>query len=298
MHGTYPYLGQTLALLSAVIWAFAVILFKKSGETVHPIALNLFKNLFALILFLPTMAIFHETLFRSVPLSEYAIFLISGILGLAIGDTFFFMSLNRIGAGISAIVGYMYSPSIIILSVLFLRESLSLLQILGVILILSALLSTTQIKLPEKLSRKALLIGILWGVLSAASTGIGIVLIKPMLGNTPLLWATEIRLIAGFFSLLVITLFLPARNRIISSLFTIKGLGYTIGGTVVGTYIALVVWLGGMKYTQASIAAPLNQISNIFVFILAAMILKEPITLRRILAIIVAFGGASLVFFG
>jgi drug/metabolite transporter (DMT)-like permease len=294
----FPYLGQTLALISAVAWAFAVILFKKSGETVHPIALNLFKNLLALILLLPTMAIFHEVLFRPVQFSEYAIFLISGILGMAIGDTLFFMSLNRIGAGLSAIVGYMYSPSIIILSVLFLKESLSLLQILGVILILSALLSTTQIKLPENLSRKGLLIGILWGVLSAAATAIGVVLIKPMLGKTPLLWATEIRLLAGFFSLLLITLFLPARKRIIASLFTTKGLGYTIGGTLVGTYIALVVWLGGMKYTQASIAAPLNQISNIFVFILAAMILKDPINLIRILAIIVAFGGALLVFLG
>jgi len=298
MFHNFPYLGQTLALLSAIIWAFAVILFKKSGETVHPIALNLFKNLLTMILLLPTMAIFHETLFRPVPFSEYAIFLISGILGMAIGDTLFFMSLNRIGASISAIVGYMYSPSIIILSVLFLKESLSLLQILGVILILSALLSTTQIKLPENLSRKALLIGILWGVLSAASTAIGVVLIKPMLGKTPLLWATEIRLLAGFFSLLLITLFLPNRNRIIASLFTTKGLSYTIGGTMVGTYIALVVWLGGMKYTKASIAAPLNQISNIIVFILAAMILKDPINLRRILAIIVAFGGALLVFLG
>jgi drug/metabolite transporter (DMT)-like permease len=294
----FPYLGQTLALISAVAWAFAVILFKKSGETVHPIALNLFKNFLTMVLLLPTMAILHKVLFRPVQFSEYAIFLISGILGLAIGDTLFFMSLNRIGAGLSAIVGYMYSPSIIILSVLFLKESLTLLQILGVILILSALLSTTQIKLPENLSRKKLLIGILWGVLSAVATAIGVVLMKPMLGKTPLLWATEIRLFAGFFGLLLVTLFLPNRKKIINSLFTKKGLGYTIGGTIVGTYISIVVWLGGMKYTQASIAAPLNQVSNLFVFVFAALFLKEPITIRRFLAIIIAFLGAFLVFFG
>jgi drug/metabolite transporter (DMT)-like permease len=294
----FPYLGQTLALLSAVFWAIAVILFKKSGETVHPIGLNLFKNLLTIILIIPTMMVFKETFFRPIPFNQYAIFVISGILGMAIGDTLFFMSLNRIGAGLTAIVGYMYSPSIILFSVLFLKESLNLLQILGVILILSALLSTTQIKLPKNLSRKALLIGLLWGTLASIATAIGIVLIKPMLGKTPLLWATEIRLIAGFFSLLIITLFLPTRKKIIASLFTTKGLGYTISGSLVGTYIALVVWLGGMKYTQASVAAPLNQLSNIVVFILAAMILKEPITFRRILAVIVAFGGAILVFLG
>ncbi len=293
---SFSYLGQTLALISAFAWAFAVVLFKKSGETVHPIALNLFKNLLALILLLPTLAIFRQALFRPVRFSEYVIFLISGFLGMAIGDTLFFMSLNRIGASLSAIVGYMYSPSIIILSVLFLKESFSSLQILGVILIIGALLSTMQIKLPENLTRQGLLIGILLGILATFSTAIGVVLIKPILNHTPLLWATEIRLIAGFFGLLLITLFLPTKKRIILSLFNTKGIGYTVGGTIVGTYIALVVWLGGMKYTQVSIAAPLNQISNIFVFVLAAIILKEPITLRRILAIIVAFAGALLIF--
>ncbi len=294
----FPYLGQTLALLSTVFWAIAVILFKKSGETVHPIGLNLFKNLLTMILIIPTMMIFRETFFRPLPFNEYAIFVISGILGMAIGDTLFFMSLNRIGAGLTAIVGYMYSPSIILFSVLFLKESLNLLQIVGVILILSALLSTTQIKLPKNLSRKRLLIGLLWGTLASIATAIGIVLIKPMLGKTPLLWATEIRLIASFFSLLIITLFLPSRKRIFASIFTTKGFGYTLSGSLVGTYIALIIWLGGMKYTQASVAAPLNQVSNIFVFILAAMILKEPITFRRILAVIIAFGGALLVFLG
>ncbi len=294
----FPYLGQTLALLCAVFWAIAVIFFKKSGETVHPIGLNLFKNLLAMILIIPTMMVFRETFFRPIPFSEYAIFLISGILGMAIGDTLFFMSLNRIGAGLTAIVGYMYSPSIILFSVLFLKESLNLLQIVGVILILSALLSTTQIKLPKNLSRKGLLIGLLWGTLASIATAIGIVLIKPMLGKTPLLWATEIRLLAGFISLSIITLFLPSRKRIITSIFTTKGFGYTIGGSFFGAYLALIVWIGGMKYTQASVAAPLNQISNIIVFILAAMILKEPITFRRILAVIIAFGGAILVFLG
>lgn len=294
----FPYLGQTLALLSALTWAFAVILFKKSGETVHPIGLNLFKNLLAMLLLLPTMTIFGEQLLRRVALKEYAIFLLSGILGMAIGDTFFFMSLNRIGASLSAIVGYMYSPSIIILSVLFLNERLSLLQILGMILILFALISTTQIKLPRNLTRKKLLVGILWGVFASVATAISVILIKPLLTKTPLLWATEIRLVAGFFSLLIITLFLPNRHQIIASLFTTKSLGYTIGGSLVGTYFTLVVWLGGMKYTQASIAAPLNQTSYIFVFILAAILLKEPITLIRLFAIIVAFSGALLVFLG
>lgn len=292
----FPYLGQTLALLSALLWAFAVILFKKSGENLHPIALNIFKNLVALLLLLPTMAIFHETIFRPVQLREYALFILSGLLGMAIGDTLFFFSLNRIGASISAIVGYMYSPSIILLSLLFLKETLSLPQTIGTVLILAALITTTRIELPGSLTRKALLTGIIWGVLSTLATGIGVVIVKPILATTPLLWATGLRLLAGLLGLVIITVFLPNRKKIIRSLFNRKNLGYPFAGTILGTYLALTVWLGGMKFTRVSIAAPLNQLTNIFIFILAAIILKEPITPRKLLAIVIAFAGALLVF--
>ncbi len=294
----FSYLGPTLALLSAVLWSLAVILFKKSGETVHPWSLNIFKNIVATLLLFPTMAIFGERLIRPVPLRDYFLFALSGILGMAIGDTLFFMSLNRIGASLSAIVSYMYSPSLILISLLFLKETLNPLQILGAILILSALLLTTQIKLPQNLTRKGLVVGILWGILSTLGTAISVAIIKPHLSATPLLWATQLRLLAGTIGLILIIIFLPHRKTVISSLFALRGFGYALGGTIIGTYLALVVWLGGMKFTQVSIAAPLNQTSGIFILILAALLLKEPITLRKLLAIFIAFIGATLVFLG
>lgn len=298
MNFSFPYIGQTLALLSSIIWAFAVILFRKSGETVHPIALNLFKNLLAILLILPTMMIFGESLLVTFPVGKYLIFLLSGILGMAIADTLFFMSLNRIGASLNAIVACTYSPFIIILSVLFLKESLAIVQIFGVILIVLAVFLTTRLKHIDHITRRTLVTGILLGTLANASTAVGIILIKPQLGITPLLWATEIRLLGGFISLFIITMFLPNRKQIIASLFTTKGIGYSIGGTLVGTYLALIIWLAGMKYTTASIASALNQTSSVFVFVFAALILKEKITMMRTAAIILAVTGVFLVFFG
>ena len=127
MDGAFPYLGETFALLAALVWAFAVILFKKSGETVHPLALNLFKNALAAGLFLPTMAIFGETLARQAPASDYLLLLLSGALGIGIGDAMFFKSLNCIGAGLWSIVSCLYSPFIISLSMIWLGERLVLL---------------------------------------------------------------------------------------------------------------------------------------------------------------------------
>ncbi|MEO0092489.1 MAG: DMT family transporter [candidate division WOR-3 bacterium] len=136
MSGVENYLGQILSVLCAIIWAFAVILFKKSGETVHPIALNLFKNFIAIILFLITIKIIGQSLFRTASREEYLIFIVSGILGMAIADTLYFMCLNQIGAGLLAIVSCLHSPFIILLSFIFLRERMTFYRSLVLFLLL------------------------------------------------------------------------------------------------------------------------------------------------------------------
>ncbi|MCX7731881.1 MAG: DMT family transporter [candidate division WOR-3 bacterium] len=291
-----PFLGETLALLSALFWALAVILFKKSGETVHPLGLNLFKNMVALTLLIPTLVIFHTPLLPRMSSGDYLKFIISGLLGMTLGDTLFFMSLNRLGANLAAITSYTYSPILVIFSLLFLKERILPLQTLGIVMILTALLLISSSRTSKQISRRNLLTGITLGIFSTACTAVGVIIIKPLLAQTPLLWAAALRLLIGMAGVAIVILVLPERRKIIASIFKLQGLGYSTAGTVLGTYLALTVWLGGMKFTQVSVAAPLNQLSNIFIFIFSALFLREPVTRTRLLAIITAGIGATLVF--
>ena len=290
-------LGETMALTTAVVWAFAVILFKKSGETVHPIGLNLFKNLLAAALFLPTIFIFGETLVRDVPAEDYLLLLLSGVLGIGIADTLFFKSLNAIGAGLSAVVDCLYSPFIIGLSILWLGESLNFWQIVGVVMIISAVLTATSERKSSSIERRNIIIGVLWGVLAMAAMAVGIVMFKPLLNRSPLLWATEIRLVGGIVVLLPVLLFHPSRKAIVRSVMSSKRWGYTLSGSFVGAYLSMVLWLAGMKFTQASIAAALNQTSNVFIFIFAAIFLRDRITTFRLIGIGLGVAGALIVTF-
>lgn len=292
------YLGETLALTTAVVWAFAVILFKKSGETVHPIALNLFKNLLALSLFVPTMLLLEKTLFYPAPIGEYLLLLFGGVLGIGISDTFFFMSLNLLGAGVSAIVDCMYSPFIIILSVLWLGDVLNPLQVLGAVMIISAILTASRLKEDSGLTRKKLTLGFIYGALAMATMAVSIVMIKPLLDRSSLFWVMELRLAGGILALIPILVFHPKRKRIVSTIFTTKNWVFTLSGSFVGAYLALMLWLAGMKFTQTSTAAALNQSSNIFLFVFAALFLKEAITRKRIIAITLGVIGTFLVTFG
>jgi drug/metabolite transporter (DMT)-like permease len=293
-----PYYGEIMSFATAVVWALAVIFFKKSGETVHPIGLNMFKNTLAMLLFIPTLWIFSSPLFRPVPYTEYLLLIASGALGIGIADTLFFMSLNRLGAGMSAIVDCLYSPFIITLSFIWLRETMSALQIIGALMIVSAVLTATQRKSRGNILPRDLLLGIIFGVAAMACMAVGIVMIKPLLNRSPLLWATEVRLWGGVIILGPLILLHPQRRKIVTSIFSVKSWKYTIIGSFLGAYVAMILWLAGFKYTQASTASVLNQTSNIFLFVFAAIFLKEMINRQRIIALLLGVAGAFIVTFG
>jgi len=291
------YLGQAMALLTAVAWALAVIMFRRSGESVHPIGLNLFKNTLAILLLVPTLWLFGETLFRPAPLRDYAIMLVSGAIGIGLSDTLFFKSLNVLGAGRSAIVDCLYSPFVIGLSILWLDESLTVWQVVGSVLIISAVLTALAERESNGYTKRQIALGIFWGALAMAGNAVGIVLVKPVLNASPLIWVTEWRLVGGLASLLLILPLLKNRRGIVMSIFSKQRWGYTLGGSFMGAYLSMILWLAGMKFTQASIAAVLNQTSNIFIFIFAALLLHEKITPARLVGIILGVGGAALVTF-
>ena len=295
---TITHFGELCALATALVWAFSIILFKKSGESVHPIALNTFKSTLAMMLLLPTLLVWGDSLLYAAPAKDYALLLLSGAIGIAVADSMFFHSLNLLGAGLSAIVDCLYSPFIILLSVSFLGERLGWVQIAGVCMIISAVLTATGVNGRGTVTRRTLVRGAVWGALAMATMAVGIVMVKPVLDRSPLLWATEIRLIGGCLGLYVQLFFHKRSGPILRSLLTTASWKYTVLGSFLGAYVAMVLWIGGMKYTQASTAAALNQTSNVFVFLFAALFLKEKITLLRLAAIFTAVIGVFLVTFG
>ncbi len=293
-----PYIGEILSVTAAILWAFAIVLFKRSGETVHPVALNTFKDVLAVILYVPTLAIAGVSLIQNYPASDYVLLLVSGVIGIAVGDTLLFKSLNTIGAGASALVSCLYSPFIIGLSFVWIGERLTWLQLVGVVLIISAVLETTRTGDREISDVRRNLFGVAWGILAVAAMAVGVVMIKPLLDEAPVLWVLQIRLIGGVAALLLFLAINPARGRILSTLLIRKSRGYTFVSSMIGGYVAMLIWLGGIKFTKASIAAALNQTNTIFVLVFAALILRERITAGRIIAILLAVTGALLVTFG
>ncbi|MBN1165306.1 MAG: DMT family transporter [Candidatus Krumholzibacteriota bacterium] len=291
-------MGEAFALVTAVAWAAAVILFKKSGEEVPPFALNFFRVTLSSILFIITLALLREPLWSGAPPRDYLILVLSGTIAIAISDTLFHRCLNTVGAGITAIVDCLYSPSVVLFAYILLGERLGPWQFGGMAVILSSILLASRHEPPAGKTRRQLIIGIMWGILSMVTVGLGIVIAKPVLDRSPVLWATAVRQFGCFLVMLPVALGSPSRRRIWANFIPKRNWRFLVPATVVGSFLALIFWIAGMKYTQAATAGILNQTSSIHILILASVFLHEPLTRRKIAAACLALAGIAMVTVG
>jgi drug/metabolite transporter (DMT)-like permease len=288
-------MGEFFALACALAWAFAVVLFRKSGESTSPLALNLFRVSVSSALFLVALVVTGRPILGAAPWSDYGILAASGIIAIAISDTLFHMCLNRVGAGINAIVDTFYSPFILLFAFLMLGETLSPIQVAGMVLIVTGTLVATRIRPPRETPRAVLVQGILLGVGAMASLAFGIVLAKPVLEKSDVLWATAIRQFGSLMVLAPVSLAHPGRRKLWGVFRPQRSWLFSLPGTVLGSFVALLLWIAGMKHIPAGKAAILNQTSTIYILILASLLLKEPFTRRKFVASGLAFGGVLLV---
>ncbi len=290
-----PHIGEILSVLAAVVWAVSVVLFRLSGRKLAPLALNLFKNTVAVILLLATLYFLRQPLIRQVPLIDYALLLLAGVLGITIADTLFFRGLNLVGAGLSQVVSCAYPPSVILLSFIFLGERMTWGDLAGTVCILFGIFISARHEPPEGTSRADVRRGILICTTSMVLMAISVIMTKPILDRSPLLWSTTIRLLGGLLAIVPIAVFSPRRRSLWRTFIPSRSWKVSIPASILGAYLAMIIWLGGMKYTQASTASILNQTSAVFVLPVAALVLHEAITRKKLLAVLLGVAGVALI---
>ena len=316
------YLGEAYALLAAFSWAVALIFFKRSGVSVPPMALNLFKNVVGLVLL--TVALLfvapEDQTIGALTTREAVLLAISGVLGIAFADTLLFFSLNKIGVGMLAIVECSYAPLMIFFAWLVAGESVSATTVIGGLLVISAVFVATgrtrrsyresPLDLESRRqsgdqspdatpNRTELVKGIVIGILAIALMAFGIAMVKSTIESAPLVPVTMLRLAAGS-AMLAIIMGVHKNRREWFRVFVPR---WNVWSTCVpagffGTFLALMFWIGGFKYTNTARAAILNQTSTIIALIFATIFLKESFTMRKVVAAVMAFVGVLVVSIG
>lgn len=293
-------LGEAAALASALCWAVAVAMFRRSIDAYGARAVNLAKNAVACGLLGITLLVVGQepALLAASPQILWWIAL-SGFLGLTIGDTALFASVAKLGPPralllqtttpiFTALLAYAHSGS---------RPSAGqmlggVLVLIGVILVIrqpSTAIGTTAI------DRRTVRNGLALGLLGAAGQAGGIVLAKEAMTELPIVAASFLRLLVGGLGLAIILAFagrLQATARVLASN---RGLVALVPPSVLGTYVAFLLMMAGVAWAPAAVAAVLLATVPVWSLLLETRRTRRPVQPHELLGTVVAIVGVALV---
>ena len=286
--------GEAFALASALTWALAVILMRRSGETLPAFELNLFKNCFGLVLLIPTILLVDGLVLPYYTLPELSLVLLSGLLGIAIADTWYLTALNMMGASRTGIVSSLFSPFVIFLSAVFLGERLVPWQWAGFVLVMAGVLLVTWRANRSSVDTAHLKKGLLYAVGAVFMMAVGIVMVKEILESRSFLWTMGLRFVGGVGGMLAFLL-IGKRWQIAKRNFSQpQPWGTILLASFLGAYLALILWLAGYKLIDASVASILNETNVVFIVLLAWLMLGEHINRRKLVGMGLTVGGVII----
>ena len=255
--------------------------------------MNFIKNFIGLIGFIMVLLI-TDNLFISYTTHEYWLLVISAVLGVAVGDLFLLASLKRLGSGLYAVAGTSYTLFVFFFAFLMFQEIIPMQVYLGGTLVIFGIMIRSMTRSKNN-SGTQLSRGIIYVLIAQALTAYSVLLLRPVLISHPVVHIAMIRFGIGVLFNMGNLLWIKG----IQSLKKTVIIGFTtpsmVAAAFLGTFLAVIFWLAGFKYTLAGRAAIYNQLSTILITLMAAIFLKERMNCRRWIAVAFAVAGALLV---
>src|SRR6056297_3580553 len=277
-------MGEFFSIACAAVWALAVVLFRRSGETLPAFELNLFKNLLGVVLMGITVLAVENDAPPAFSVREWLIVCASGIIGIAVADTWYLRALNLMGAARTGVVASLYSPFVVLLSAMYLGELLRGWQLAGFSLVLAGILLVTWRSNRMDVSPGAVLM-----------MAIGIVMVKPVLEGDHFFATAGLRLAAGTLAMLAFVSATRGWSAMLARYRQPQPWPTITLASVLASYLSMLLWLGGYRLAPASVASVLNETAAAFIVLFAWWVLKEPMSLRRVGGVCLTFAGVSVI---
>ena len=309
MNPPFPFFGEIMALTAALIFSWTSVFFTTAGRRLGVTTVNLLR-LPGATLCLGTM---HLILYGAIWPANLAFqdqlwIGLSGIVGLAIGDSALFKAFTLIGPRRSMTMMALAPVYTTIIAWGLLGENLSWMALLGIVVVIAGVMTASLGR--DKgtgdfggLTRQVMRTGLLMALIGSVGQGVGSVLAK--LGMTGIavggagvepLAATLIRLTwATVFYWLIVVPRLDIRR-------TLRGLrdrrGVTALGVAIlmGPFISVWISLVAIKNTEAGIAQVLLGMVPIFVVLPAWLMYRDRPSALSLFGIAIAVAGGALLF--
>ena len=288
-------IGAIAALASASCWAFGSILWRKIGDEISPLSMNLTKGIIGIAYLAIAILIIG---IEPVSMQAFLFLGISGLLGIALGDTLYFMSLINLGPRLWSLIAALGPVFVAVSATIFLGERPSILVWTGILLTVSGTCWMLWERIPQKGIIKNKSLGIKCGILSITCMTAGVIFAKIGIVSVSPIQATLIRIVWAVVGLILwgsLNHQLKSWLSPFKNLNLLKRISFVV---IIGVFGGFLLFLLSLKYIDASIANTLNSTAPLFILPMVAIILKEKISIKAILGATVTVGGIGLIFIG
>ena len=291
-----PYLGEFSAVLTAFLWSGTSIAFSSAAEKIGSLQLNINRMILASVFLISTILIMGYSF--DLSRSQFINLIISGIIGLVIGDSFLFKSYQLIGARISMLLMALSPGMSTVLAFIFLYERITTLGVIGIFITISGIM---LVVLERNTGSKYQIsgLGIFYGFIGALGQAAGLIFAKFAFaeGHIVAFVATFVRIFSSIIIFLPIALLLKRYKNPYTIFSKNKSaFGSTLLGTILGPYLGITFSLIAIEYTKVGIAATLMSTMPIIMLPMVKYIYKEKLSWRAIIGAVIAVLGIALIF--
>ena len=292
-------IGQLISLATAFFWTFTAIGFEGAGKRVGSLSVNMIRLVIGMILLTLTVLITTGSFFP-VGVGQYGwnMLLISGLIGLMIGDLFLFQAFVDLGARLSLLIYCSVPIMTSVLGYFIFDEIFDYITILGIAITLSAIsVVILSRRTKSKKFEKHILKGIIFATIGAIAQSVGLVLSKLGMGETlGAFEATQIRVIAGLFGFILYITLRKKWKEIFSAVKDKVAMKYILVGSIFGPFLGVASSLLAMRYANIGVTTTIAQLNVILIIPFSVLIFKDKVNKIEIIASIFAFIGVALLF--
>src|SRR5690554_6728382 len=184
-------IGPAAALIAALFWALATLLYSQAGSYLSAAQLNLVKGIVACPLLLLAGWFTGQLLQLEGNLATYLL-LASGVIGITLGDTLYFAALRRLGPWHTMLLEYLAPPFAALLAWVLLAQGMQWFEVVAALVIISGIFVVISEK-PKSAERVQLNIGGIAAGIGAAlrHTSIPWLLVAIVMGTFLAIWLQQ-----------------------------------------------------------------------------------------------------------
>jgi len=292
-------IGELAALGAAVSWAISALFYKKALEGAKPISANIIRLAVTGGLLLLVVAIVGRLgVLTSISMELFVLASVSGIIGLGIGDTLYFVSLKSIGVSRAVPLTCIYPLFSLLWAVLVFGEQITVTVALGaIVIVLGVLFLSRSPQADVREGRKALL-GVVIAVATALLWSVSISLMNlavreaPDLDHAFIVSTVRVAAIGGL--MLAVS---PIVDRRMG--FLRVGRKAAVASIVGGVFALGLGWFllsYSFTLTSQAISVPISSTTPLFSTLAAVLLLREKATVRNVFGSIMIVLGIFLLF--